>query len=401
MRGRRVLHIIPSLAGEYADHGTAIRQLAGRLAELGVETHVATTRRSDRSGPVHAPVVEKGVSYWQFQRHVSLSTLSWPLWSWLSKEVASFDVVHIHSLFSWATLPAAVLARRHGVPYIIRPLERSDECEGSHRLALWRRLRMAILRARVLRHAALMHFNSEDERQQAERLNVSMPSVVIPPAMSSAPMAASGGILRRRLGLAGSRRIALVTLPTEERALGILLRAVVQMRALVSDAVVVLIGDAPSGMLARLRTEMRSLGLSDYEVFWVGPLDDGERRAALADARVLVALADGDGQHTFVKEAMEAGLPVVVSDALSIHAEVEQANAGIAVPVEVVPLARAVGSVLAHPALGAAMGAAGVDLIRRSYSPDAVARRLMTAYEQVCGGIEPAQVSLDVLGADC
>jgi glycosyltransferase involved in cell wall biosynthesis len=138
-------------------------------------------------------------------------------------------------------------------------------------------------------------------------------------------------------------------------------------------------------------------------MFWVGSLTAAERRSALTDARVLLAMSCSDGKGTFVKEAMDAGLPVVVSDALTIHAEIEQANAGIAVPVEAGPIARAVGSVLAHPALAAAMAAAGRELIERRYSTTAVARRVLAAYEQACGVASAVEVvpSLDAVGADC
>ena len=110
---------------------------------------------------------------------------------------------------------------------------------------------------------------------------------------------------------------------------------------------------------------MRVLGLRDYEVFWAGPLTAEERQSALADAQMLVVLSCPDGKGTLIKEAMSAGLPVVVSENVELHAEVEQADAGIVVPVEAAPLARAMGSMLARPTMSAAMGSAGAELVKR------------------------------------
>src|SRR3712207_2790508 len=39
----------------------------------------------------------------------------------LMRHLPSFDVVHVHSLYLFHTAVSTALARRHGVPYIIRP----------------------------------------------------------------------------------------------------------------------------------------------------------------------------------------------------------------------------------------------------------------------------------------
>ena len=167
---RKVLHVVPSLGGEHTEHGAAIGRVASSLARLGVDTHIAaTTARRESAVAFGAPVVDDSVTYWSFPRHVSCSSASIPLWSWLSRELTSFDIVHIHSLFSCATPPAALLARRLGVPYIVQPLDSLDVC-GLPSLSPWSRARFAVLRSRVLRHAALVQFASEDERLVAEQL---------------------------------------------------------------------------------------------------------------------------------------------------------------------------------------------------------------------------------------
>jgi glycosyltransferase involved in cell wall biosynthesis len=265
MSVRRVLHVVPSLGGEDSDDCVAIRQLATALARLGIDNHVATARCSPKGAqPSGRPIVEEGVTYWHFQTHASFTTASLPMWSWLSSHIASFDVAHIHCLSPLAAAPAAVFARRHDVPYIVRPFDGPDDCVAKDRTSWWRRTRLDLLRSRVLRYAALMHFSSEAERQSVASLTAPVPSVVIPPAMPAAVAALPGG-LRRRLGLAGSRQIVLATLPPDERGeLAALIRAVAQMRAVVTDAVIVLVGDGPEGMDARLKAEMRAHGVGDY-----------------------------------------------------------------------------------------------------------------------------------------
>ena len=115
-----------------------LRDLARGLSGHGIDTHVATT---DDNGPnrLHVPcgvpVLQDGVTYWYFPRQTRFYTVSWPLASWLSTHVAEFDVVHIHALFSFATLAAAFWAHRSRVPYIVRPLGTLGDWGTSRRIA--------------------------------------------------------------------------------------------------------------------------------------------------------------------------------------------------------------------------------------------------------------------------
>src|SRR5207248_1206849 len=111
---RKVLHVIPSVGPLRGGPSVMVRQLAASLAREGVEVHVATT---NDNGPetldvaCGVPVRQDGVTYWFFPRQVRFYNFSWPLNAWLAQHVRDFDVVHIHALFSFASLPAAYWSR--------------------------------------------------------------------------------------------------------------------------------------------------------------------------------------------------------------------------------------------------------------------------------------------------
>src|SRR5262249_32596293 len=110
-RALRVLHVIPSIGVARGGPSMVIRAMARGQAEHGLEAHVATT---DDNGPERlamsgsAPLIEAGVSYWIFRRQTRFYTFSWPLARWLLRRVAEFDIVHIHALFSFASVIAAI-----------------------------------------------------------------------------------------------------------------------------------------------------------------------------------------------------------------------------------------------------------------------------------------------------
>src|ERR1700722_13211406 len=182
MSVRKILHVIPSVGMLRGGPSVAVRTLACSQSRTGIETHIATT---DDNGPGRlpvscgTPVMQDGVTYWYFPRQTRFYTFSWPLAAWLARHVREFDLVHIHALFSFATLPAAVLARWYRVPYVVRPLGTLNEWGMKNRRPWIKWLSFRVIESRILKHAALIHYTSEQERREAGRLAVKTASEVI------------------------------------------------------------------------------------------------------------------------------------------------------------------------------------------------------------------------------
>src|ERR1700678_1790434 len=121
----KVLHVLASLGPLRGGPSFVLRNLAAGLVERGVETHVVTT---DDNGPerlkmpLNEVVVDRGVKYHYFPRQLKPYTCSLPLAQWLWENTGSFDLVHIHAVFTFPSTAAAWSARARGIPYIVRPL---------------------------------------------------------------------------------------------------------------------------------------------------------------------------------------------------------------------------------------------------------------------------------------
>jgi len=133
----RVLHVIPSAAPIDGGPNHAVRALARGLVSRGVDVTVATTNAAGASAldvPLVTPVIEDGVVYRYFPRTVPGSwKFSWPLTRWLFAHARRYDVVHVHALFSYATIPGCRAAARAPVPYVLRPLGTLSEWSLAHR----------------------------------------------------------------------------------------------------------------------------------------------------------------------------------------------------------------------------------------------------------------------------
>jgi hypothetical protein len=84
-----------------------VRAIARGFVARGVDVTGCDHERGRRelaAVPLETPVIDEGVVYRYFARTVPGSwKFSWPLTRWLWANAGSYDVVHVHALFSYAT----------------------------------------------------------------------------------------------------------------------------------------------------------------------------------------------------------------------------------------------------------------------------------------------------------
>ena len=122
----RVLQVIPSVSPVHGGPSRAIVDIERALAARGIEVTTVTTNDDGDARtlavPCGVPVATPFATRWYFPRSTVFFKVSVGLGRWLRENIAAFDVVHAHALFSFAPVAAAFLARRAGVPYVLRPL---------------------------------------------------------------------------------------------------------------------------------------------------------------------------------------------------------------------------------------------------------------------------------------
>ena len=385
-RPLRVLHVIPSIGPARGGPSAVIRTMARGQVESGLEVHVATT---DDNGPDRlptpggAPVMEEGVFYWIFPRQTRFYTCSWPLAQWLLTRVAEFDVVHIHALFSFASVMAAVCARRHGVPYIVRPLGTLNQWGMRKRRPWLKRFSFRFIESRILKEAAGVHYTSEQEALEAHQIGVHHGSLIIPNPVDFPPQIRKRGGFRSaypRLET-GAPLLLFLSRLDPKKGLDLLLAAFARVREKHPEATLVIAGDGDPAFIATIKRQSQRLGL-DSSVLWAGFLQGPDKLAALADADLFVLPSYSENFGVAVVEAMAAGLPVIVSDQVGIHREIATVEAGLVVPCSAEALTRALETMIADPSLRAAMGAKATELSRK-FSTEIIALQLSEIYERV------------------
>jgi glycosyltransferase involved in cell wall biosynthesis len=379
----KVLHVIPSIAAVHGGPSIMLEQMARGLARTGIEIHIATTNDNGAElldVPCGVPIARDGITYWYFKRQTSFYKFSRPLSQWLSRNVAHYELVHIHALFSHAALAAGYWSHRKGVPYAVRPLGTLNRWGMENRRPWVKRLSFSLFESRILKHAAFVHYTSEQEREEAALLQIGARSEVIPnPAPRADGADASGGLRALHPELRNRQIVLFLSRFDRKKGLELLVPAFARVQRDFPSAALVLAGSGSNDLVSSLRALVREEGIEAH-VFWPGFLKGEEKRAAFADADVFVLPSRSENFGIAVVEAMAAGCPVLVSDQVGIHGDISVANAGVVVRCDVDELAGALGRMLQDWPARAAMGLNGRCLTQTKYSIESVTSRLIAAY---------------------
>lgn len=341
-----VLHVIPAIAARYGGPSIAVVQMCGALKAAGVSiTLVATDADGDNAidVPLGVPADVGGVEAVVFRRQWSEAfKYSRPLARWLGRHVADYDVVHAHALLSHAPLAAARACRRHGVPYVIRPLGTLDPWSLSQKP--WRkRLLLACGGRRSLALADAVHYTAAGEQRLVEASFATRGGFVAPigidPSLLAAGRLPDGERTRPPFVLALSRLHPV-------KALDRLIDAFAQTHR--GDWQLVIAGTGEADYEAALKDRAARSPVRDHIVFagWVG----GDTKTRLLQTASLLALpSHHENFGVGLAEALGCGTPVLVSPHVLVADEIAEAGAGWVCDNDVASLATALGQVFDDP----------------------------------------------------
>ena len=387
----RVLHVIPSVSPKRGGPSLAVLAMVRALRARGVDAEIATTT-DDGDGVLDVPVEQlterEGVPVRYFDRWspplraVREFAYSRPLARWLEKAVGSYDLLHVHAIFSYASTRAMSTARRYGVPYLNRPL--GQLCEWSLRQRAWKkRAYLALVERTNLNAAAAIQYMTEQEQQEALPLGLCTPSFVAPHGIDlPALLPAARAQLRQRLGLPTDAKIVLfLSRVHPKKGLELLIPALAQL--LDEPIYFALVGNAEppdyeadvAGMLAAAGLTARTRRV---------PFATGEwKQILLQGADVFALTSHSENFGIAVVEAFAAQLPVVVTPGVALADQVRRHQLGEVAPLEVAGIAAALRSQLAQAARRVEVGRAARQLVEAEYAWPAVAARISAEYERI------------------
>jgi glycosyltransferase involved in cell wall biosynthesis len=257
--------------------------------------------------------------------------------------------------------------------------------KNRHRWA--KKLSFTLIESRILARAASIHYASEQEQLDALRLGVVQKSAVIPNAVDVHDNSSSNSFGRFRAKFPQlNGRIVLLFLSRLDpiKGLDLLLPAFAKVRQQYPELTLVLAGNGDPQFAFSLRQEAIRLGIAS-DILWAGFLDDKEKWMAMADADLFVLPSYSENFGIAVVEAMAHGLPVLITDRVDIHPEIDEHNAGFVTKCTPQSLAEALELLVVKSELRKEMGDNARRLVQEKYSLRTVGNQLVKLYENVVG----------------
>ncbi len=390
----RVLHVTPYYAPAYV-YGGPPRSIAGlcaALARLGVAVDVATTTANGSGAPLpsatEVPVTREAVAV----RYFPWSEPRW-LWHatglrrWLKREIAAYDVVHIHGLWHLPGWHAARLARRHEVPYVVSP-RGMLEPEALAIRAGRKAVAFAAIERQNLTRAAWLHATSARECETLEARSLGPPVVLAANGVDvdGLPSADPTPTLNA-WNLADRPYVLFLGRVHPIKRLDLLAHAIARLRNRAFRLVVA--GPDEGGHRAQLEPLFAQSGV---EVVWTGPVDGAAKADLLTAARALVLCSDSESFGLAAAEALAAGTPVIATRTLAWE-HLEPSGAGLWVEQTPQAIAAALAELLADPDKARAMGQRGQLLATRLFTWTTSARTIADGYRRLVADAATARAS--------
>ncbi|MBX3500140.1 MAG: glycosyltransferase [Alphaproteobacteria bacterium] len=382
----RILHLIATLNRESGGPAQACVEMAAAVARRGHDVSIYTTNWKEggvEDVPTDRPVERDGFAVRYFPVHAPrFWKPSLAMARALSRDMAGFDVVHLHSIYLFHDLVGGHYARRRGVPYIVRPHGMLDPyIRAHHRARKW--LMEAAFQNRVLRHATAIHYTSDIEREISTPFAMGAPPRVVPLGVDLSGFDAlpSPEIFHQRFPETRGKTIVLFLSRLHfKKGLDLLLPAFAQLAA--TDPTLHLVIAGPDdGMLGQCREWAARDGVAGRVTF-TGMLRGADKLSAFAAARLFALPSYSENFGIAAVEAMAAGLPVVVSDQVNIWRELKAGGGATVIACTRDALTTAMTPLLADAGAASEAGRRARATVDRLYRWDNVAAALETLYRE-------------------
>lgn len=383
----RILHIIHNLDPRSGGPVATLRTLAVSQAERGHHVTILATAPTSRGRTwftdrdrLHVHLYRAGGGGRLSRRFGYSGSFRRKLLQ-LMQSPEPLDFVHLHGLFSYATMLGARQAYRAGIPYALRP---------AGGLAPWclaqgnAHVKRALLHWPIsgdLRRASFVHATSQREANDIQRLIPGARVVVIPPPIpmeAETPPSDSGCTSGDSVNHSSGEFLLFLSRLSAKKGATLLVHAFGSLARSHPSLHLVLAGN-DEGEGARITQMLHGRGWAN-RVCLAGHVEGEAKQRLLAGARMLALPSRDENFAVVVAEAMAAGVPVLTCPGVDSHEHVDAARAGLTVARDRQAIAEGIRRLLAMDR--DAMGSRGRAYIQEHLSPTVICSRLEEAYER-------------------
>jgi glycosyltransferase involved in cell wall biosynthesis len=387
----RILHVVPTYlpATRYGGPIVAVHSLCRALAARGHAVEVFTTSidgPTDTAVPYDRPVMLDGVKIRYFaSRRLRRLSYAPALMQSLHDEISGADIVHLHSAFLWPTWRAARLSHQRRIPYVVSPRGMVVKTLIASRNRLIKSAWIALIERTNLEQAAAIHATSAIEAEEIQKFGWRLPRIAVVPngvdaieqqARQAPPSADIAALAGQQPLVLFFGRLAQV------KGLDRLLRAFARTQR----GTLAIVGNDYEGLAAGLSDMARHLKIDDRVRMVPRTITEADKERMFAAARVFVLPSYSESFGNVVLEAMQRGLPVIVTPDVGAAAVVKDSGGGIVSGGDAQSLGAAIDRLTEDAAGATAMGEAGRAHVNEHYGWSSVAARMEALYGELKAG---------------
>jgi glycosyltransferase involved in cell wall biosynthesis len=323
----RILHVIETIDPAAGGPVEAVRQLAC-FAGHGVDAEIVTLDETVKSwsSAISVPVHALGPGLTQYR-------YSGKLVPWLRANVGRFDAAVVHGVWHYHLIGVWRALRRSDLPYFVIPhgmlhpwFKRTYPAKHVKKSIFFH----AMVHPALKQAAAVVFLCPEEQYLAHLAFKLRVPrECVAPLGLDDDRLAASAGPLDGRFPELRNKRIVLFLsrIHLMKNCEG-LIRGFCQIATRHPEIHLLLAGPDQEGREVQLRQLAERLGAAQRITF-SGPLYGSDKVAALRTADLVALPSHCETFPVIVLEALAAGKPVLVSDAVCIFRDIVESGAGL------------------------------------------------------------------------
>ncbi len=386
----RILHVIPSVAPIRGGPSLAVLAMVKALQSQGIKTEIATT--NDNGADLLDVSLQKCIEYqqvpvWFFPRFspninfIREYAFSYEFTKWLWHNISTYDLVHIHALFSYPSTAAMTIARLKKVPYIVQP--HGLLCKWSLQQHTYKKkIYFHLIEKANLNSSQALNFTSQSEQQDFFLLGLNVPNFVLPLGLSATkPIPDARQRLHQHLKIPSNETVILfLSRLHPKKGLNCLIPALGKLSH--HRFTFIIAGNGSP----EYETEVKSL-ISSNQIhnvtYLVGFVQDEFKDILMQGSDLFVLTSYSENFGIVILEALAAGLPLLLTPGVALASVVQEHQVGYITELDVSAIASTLEQFLTNPQAAKDMSLRARQLVSDKYSWEHISTKLQEIYADI------------------
>jgi len=284
----------------------------------------------------------------------------------------------LHIPFTAPFMMGAKICKSVGIPYVVSLHGLIDP--WCLKQKAWKKVPyLKLFEKKNFEYAKFLHVTSDMESEFVSSLNYGARTYLMPLAV----LGQSDSIIQARIFDTQKIKLLFLGRLHPVKALPSIFKAV---RILINDGLDVelnIAGVGDSMYESDLKKMIVNEGIENH-IYWHGHVDETRRRALFLETNLFVMPSYHENFGLAAAEAMESGLPVILSDQVGLSRDVRDFNAGLIVPCGDPSAIASAAQTLMKTERWFASSKGAQELVRQKYDVQTCSKSLISLYQMAC-----------------